>query len=438
MTATFASLPTPITVAHRGGAITMPDQATETFAAGVARVGHVVEADVHKIADGTTVCMHDNTVDRTTTGSGDTAALTLAGRMRLRVDAGTWFGSRWPSDLHVPSFDEFLDITGDHRPICPEAKNAGSGQLVTDAVVARGLEASTMVQSFLLDELVAPMASGIDVGVLHSTGVGLDFDAIAATGVEWALLKHTAAPSRFTDAIAAGLRVGAWTVNTRGVRDELEALGVELFFSDDPWYLIGNHRVDTDPFGAQTYWDGYRQSAGTSGTRNARWFAPDEFGWDNNSGSYGSTQAVRQGWGCPIGDDADADAFTIDFDLRLTDSVSGTRWAGIFICDDSDAIDFVDNSTGNGYHILFRRSGDVSIYRITDGAAVSISSTSYAGMSLWSKIGLRVTVTPTQVKVTRTDIAATELVVSDTAHRGGYFWFTANSADPRFSNVKIS
>ena len=52
--------------------------------------------------------------------------------------------------------------------------------------------------------------------------------------------------------MATGLNIGAWTVNRRYRRDQLIALGVAGFFSDDPAYLSRDLPfLDQDEFVSQ-------------------------------------------------------------------------------------------------------------------------------------------------------------------------------------------
>lgn len=72
--------------AHRGGPRPgFAENAIETFAATVAAAPVFIEADVGRTRDGALVLMHDDDVDRTTTGSGALSALTLAELRALRL-----------------------------------------------------------------------------------------------------------------------------------------------------------------------------------------------------------------------------------------------------------------------------------------------------------------------------------------------------------------
>ena len=70
------------------------------------------EFDVQRTKDGQLVCLHDDTVDRTTNGTGKVADLTLDEIRTL--DAGTWFGPKFAGET-VPTIDEVIRLIGDYR-----------------------------------------------------------------------------------------------------------------------------------------------------------------------------------------------------------------------------------------------------------------------------------------------------------------------------------
>lgn len=85
--------------AHRGGSRRgLPENAISTFEAAVADAPVFLEIDVRAARDGLVV-MHDDTVDRTTDGSGAIAAMTVAQVRALTLDGGG----------HPPSLRETLD-----------------------------------------------------------------------------------------------------------------------------------------------------------------------------------------------------------------------------------------------------------------------------------------------------------------------------------------
>jgi len=72
-------------VAHRGGGFFAPEDTLAAIDLGVEVGVDGVELDVRKTADGHYVLMHDDTVDRTTNGTGEVAAMDLAQIRALEV-----------------------------------------------------------------------------------------------------------------------------------------------------------------------------------------------------------------------------------------------------------------------------------------------------------------------------------------------------------------
>lgn len=101
----------PLIVAHRGLLHHAPENTLANFTACLElRLGF--EFDVARTKDGHLVCIHDNTVDRTTNGSGKVSELTLP--EVLQLDAGSWFDSKFASEK-VPTVEEVLQLIAEYR-----------------------------------------------------------------------------------------------------------------------------------------------------------------------------------------------------------------------------------------------------------------------------------------------------------------------------------
>jgi glycerophosphoryl diester phosphodiesterase len=70
-----------------------PENTREAHRRSVALGVDMVEIDCWLTGDGTLVCRHDSTLDRTMTGSGHTHDLRLATATALQVNAGAWFAA---------------------------------------------------------------------------------------------------------------------------------------------------------------------------------------------------------------------------------------------------------------------------------------------------------------------------------------------------------
>jgi glycerophosphoryl diester phosphodiesterase len=83
-----------------------PENTLASFCKGVELGAPLLELDVHLSADRRLLVIHDETVDRTTDGSGRVADLT-SDQIR-RLDAGSWFSPNIAGE-QVPLLDDVLD-----------------------------------------------------------------------------------------------------------------------------------------------------------------------------------------------------------------------------------------------------------------------------------------------------------------------------------------
>ncbi len=86
--APLASKPRPLIVAHRGNKALCPENTLAAFRRALEDGADIIETDLHLTADGAFVCIHDETVDRTTDGHGPVARMTLAEIRRLSAGYG--------------------------------------------------------------------------------------------------------------------------------------------------------------------------------------------------------------------------------------------------------------------------------------------------------------------------------------------------------------
>lgn len=97
----------PTVIGHRGAAAEAP----ENTLAGLRRARHSgarwVEVDAKLSGDGVPILFHDETLERTTDGSGPVHGRSF-GELR-RLDAGAWFADGHAGE-RIPSLDEALDL----------------------------------------------------------------------------------------------------------------------------------------------------------------------------------------------------------------------------------------------------------------------------------------------------------------------------------------
>lgn len=113
-------LPQPLIIAHQGGDGLWPGNTLYAYQQAAAMGVDVLEGDLHRTKDGVIVLMHDETVDRTTNGSGLIEDMTLAELKAL--DAGyDWTpddGQTFPfrgQGITVPTLEELFQAFPDLR-----------------------------------------------------------------------------------------------------------------------------------------------------------------------------------------------------------------------------------------------------------------------------------------------------------------------------------
>jgi glycerophosphoryl diester phosphodiesterase len=223
-----------LVVGHRGAMGYRPENTLASFEHALELGADWIELDVHLTRDGQLAVIHDETLDRTTNGSGLVRDCTLAELQRL--DAG--------DGEHIPSLDEVLAWARERGAVIDiEIKNAplyypGIEQAVVAALDRHAMTERAIVISF--DHAAVKRVKALDArvatGVLYAgrpvdAGVGLARQADAD-----ALLPHWAyvTAEDVSTAHAAGLGVAPWASSDPVVLRGLVAAGVDAIGTNHP------------------------------------------------------------------------------------------------------------------------------------------------------------------------------------------------------------
>lgn len=136
-----------MTIAHRGASDYAPENTFLAFDLAVQMAIRHLELDVHETADGQAVVIHDNTLDRTTNGTGPVSNHSLAEIKKL--DAGSWFHPRFANE-RIPALVEILERYGRRVHLHIEIKG-GSQEFcgrVIDNILTHSAERHLTITSF--------------------------------------------------------------------------------------------------------------------------------------------------------------------------------------------------------------------------------------------------------------------------------------------------
>ncbi len=241
----------PLLIAHRGGGKLRPEETLPAFENAAALGADVLELDVHSTSDGEIVCLHDDTVDRTTDGTGAVHDFALADLQAL--DAGYHFtsdsGATYPwrgKGVSIPTLAQVLDAHPDAW-FSIEIKQATPDIVdpVLDLLDEKGAAGRVVVVSFF-DEVVQEVRNKRpDILTGMALGEMLELNAVT-DDTEQSYQAPTRIVQPPENAITAefvaranrlGLRLHAWTVNDRPRMEELLELGTHGIMTDDPALL---------------------------------------------------------------------------------------------------------------------------------------------------------------------------------------------------------
>lgn len=445
---TAYSASNPLYVPHRNAPLRYPEETIVGMDAIIAAGFPCLENDIYTLTDGGLGAMHDTTVNRVTTSTGNVEALTTAQFKDLVLPTDTFLGAGY-GNQNPPLFGEIIARYTGKAILFPEAKGLGSGAPMLTVVNAYKVPKDQLVvQSFFPGELTGFVAAGYQVLQLMNNGTEQTAAGLRSAGVNWVGMDYTqASDATVAGWVAAGFKVMLYTVDRRFLRDKYLTMGVTGFFTDDPEYLSTNSPLsNVDAFSAQKWPRGMiDMTTGYSGgqTFRGKFSTPNYWGWD----LAGTAAFCLQGWAGPIKNNVAVNTFSIYFDLTFDAANGGdtTRWAALWLSDKRMVDDFYDDS-GNanafGYNILLRKSGILQIFRRDAGVnagAIAASSTSTT-IADGAEVRFRLDVTPTSITLNRLNADGTvnyNVTTNDTNYRGGYFHFGKNGLGCRFRNVRV-
>lgn len=129
-------------IGHRGGAFNRaPDNTLAGIRAGIADGVQGIEVDTRITSDGVCVAFHDESVDRTTNGTGNVADMTLADLQLL--DAGSWYDPSYAAE-RPPSLQQVFTEAKNKCIIFLDMKTGGQAAAIQAAVTASGFPLSDL------------------------------------------------------------------------------------------------------------------------------------------------------------------------------------------------------------------------------------------------------------------------------------------------------
>lgn len=231
---------TPINYAHRGASAYCPENTMAAFAQAVELGATGIETDVQRTKDGVLVCIHDESLLRTT--GLDQLVCNTDYEELSKLSAGAWFDAAF-ADERIPTLEQLLRFAERHGiELNLELKNGvvlypGMEAEVIAAVRAAGLEKRVVLSSFNHYSLALckTLAPDIRTGILYMEGLYRPW-AYAATIQADALhaYHYAVLPEWVAEAAEAGIVYHPFTVNDEREMNRLIDAGVAGIITDYP------------------------------------------------------------------------------------------------------------------------------------------------------------------------------------------------------------
>ena len=237
-----------LVVAHRGASVQAPENTMEAFRLGVEAGADAIELDVHLTQDKQLAVIHDDTIDRTTDGTGSVDGFSMDGLRRFDAGArftdaagGTPFAGK---GLRIPTLPEVLEWLPDGVGLVVEIKTRGAVAGTVEALREHDVRKSGRASVISFDEAAIDEAHALDPGL--DTGYLLVPTQPLEPALRWAVEKgHSAvhpwegdlgldpAPA-LAQAMAYGLKLGCYVVNDPDRMKHLAVFGLWAFVTDVP------------------------------------------------------------------------------------------------------------------------------------------------------------------------------------------------------------
>jgi glycerophosphoryl diester phosphodiesterase len=238
----LAAWPYPRLIAHRGAGGHAPENTLSAIRLGARHGFTMMEYDVKLSLDDVPILLHDDTIDRTSNGTGQAGALSL--KALADIDFGAWHSAAYAGEpiATLYAVARYSQANGIHSNI--EIKPSGGREVRTGRIVAARAAAlwpagtpAPLLSSFSERTLAAAReaAPHLPRALLIEGAIPRDWhNRMLALGCQGLNIdEREAVPEVVEEILARGCTLAVWTVNTPERARVLLRAGCHAVFTDD-------------------------------------------------------------------------------------------------------------------------------------------------------------------------------------------------------------
>jgi len=240
----------PLIIAHRGCSSEAPENTLSAFKLALEQGCDAIELDVHLSGDGHIIVCHDDTLYRTSDGSGFIYQMTV--QEIKQVDAGSWFNPRYAGE-RIPLLREVFELVPPSIMINVEAKglHGDEGERRLLQLLREMNRVHSVVISSFDHEMLKRLKQRepeVRIGLLYEHDSHHELEeriGVPVYSLHPQYLNIDAAA--VAGAVDHGLQVYPWTINSVESMQKAIDQGVSGIITDYPGRLRGlfNARVRT-------------------------------------------------------------------------------------------------------------------------------------------------------------------------------------------------
>jgi glycerophosphoryl diester phosphodiesterase len=236
--------------AHRGNSISAPENTLVAIKQALEADVDRVEIDLQFSKDQKLVVIHDDTVDRTTNGSGNVSELHY--EYMKTLDAGSWKSAEYKGEK-IPLLNEVFELCKGKAMVNIDLKNADAVPSMVKSIIDMDMENEVVITGKIPEATNAIRKSGANITMFYESSP--EFNAIRSEGNNDQVIQMAITQARKTGlpgflfhagwitkeivyiAHLHGLAVNVYDVNTPEQTHEMIAAGVDGIMTDDPMLI---------------------------------------------------------------------------------------------------------------------------------------------------------------------------------------------------------
>jgi glycerophosphoryl diester phosphodiesterase len=427
-------------VAHRGIGDLIPEHSMESYQAAFDAGAQAMEISVGITSDNVLVCLHDQSLERTTSLTGLLSGISYADLQKGWIDVAR-LGPYWQAKkARVPLFEDVLKEFGGRVILCVEAKDDRAHGPMMSLIAKYRLETSVMLKTYFKSKRITEAKSqGLGVFAYYTTPAEMTIESVQTVAsllsprTDAIVVPNSGpggylAPELVENAVATGIPIWPYPLHRRSDLTHYSALGMAGAVTSNIGYLLGKTEV-----GLADQWARGIAVAGEL-TRDPY---DDRFALQWGPGGSIRLAASKVQHFITLGNlgPITAPAYTVELEASY-DVLPKDPAANLTLAFGHTDDRYYEHRLGlsDGYHAILQRDGELGLYQHrvgkSPGTLLGSEVTADPVRGQWMKF--RLEVTPTRLVWSRLDRPA-RITVEDKAFRGGYLHLGRASLDGTLS-----